>query len=993
MFRKLIKQTPRLHKSANEFIGEYHLSKQSGDESKFLSENISLLQQDLKEVSIEDKAEIIRLVILINTTISQTIWADFSVLDVMSYDQKKDNYSIKRLAYTAASLLWNQSSDVVLMATQRLQKDLKSTNPYMTSCVLSALPSFLTPSLSQVLATDILSFMKSSNISLRLKATTCFYHLCINYPEALKLGYPSLKAILDDSNPSIISAGLTTLSELVFISPNTFLPLIPKLHKMISQRDLALDSWGLVKLIKLLTSLAKIENRLPKKLIDPFLMILEETQSVTVLYEVVLSVAELNLNDEVLLSLSTARIQNLLEHQNSTLRFLSLELFMKLIKIQPKLISQHREFISNCIDSPDESIVFLALDLLAQLATRKSLISIIDKLFHQFRVSLSYEFRDKIFVRVIEICSKDDYNLIRNFSWYIDVLMKFFDDGGFRSYNLLADQFLDLVIRVPSTREKMVNEMQIVFRHPAYRKIDVILLTAIHIISDYATSSQPISALLHPALIEMSSRVQTAALIAAIRLYLLQDTPNSDYFIELPNEFLSDQNYEKLFLEHSNSDIIETSKKSEKNTEKNSEENSDKNSESKIDNDKNSDQKNKILLSDIFKTKFEMLDTTETSINLREFADMTLIFSELCNENIEIFNEFKKELSGELPVLDPIKIPPEVNKPVTLFDEPDGNDNSNSNKAKIVSSKTRKTKISKKPIHKTHITQINKDDGRYGSVDLETLDKSIFDEIKQEQQEGKKNIKARLISMDNNQKLSDNQKRNSKPGTKIKKIKGICPEKGGRSQILVKGDFEIVADEFKPDGNELLILLRVTNSSKALISSVGIELLNNGKGVNSVDIENIPELGPGEEALHLIKISIDKILLPHIAKLRFIPISDFTDVSDCDLRIYPSFFLQSLTEIPEYFNKKQLENQEKKVFESILEVSGIDNDELLQIIANIVRGHTGRKKIICGKMTTGESVVVSLTKEDSLTLVNICSDNESLLDSVQKEINAKLESQ
>jgi AP-3 complex subunit delta-1 len=127
-------------------------------EREFTSSLMRRLEQDFKKDKILTKCDCIQHLIFVDLLGQHTAWADFSVLEVMACD----DYSAKRIAYTASDQLWTANSDVVLMATNRVQRDLTSSKPFVVSVVLSSIPPYLSLNLAQHIANDVIKLMTSS---------------------------------------------------------------------------------------------------------------------------------------------------------------------------------------------------------------------------------------------------------------------------------------------------------------------------------------------------------------------------------------------------------------------------------------------------------------------------------------------------------------------------------------------------------------------------------------------------------------------------------------------------------------------------------------------------------------------------------------------------------------------------------------------------------------------------------------------------------------
>lgn len=509
-----------IRRSLADVVRDYIQASLNNTTDEFVADLSHEIQENANVFKDEDKGVLVQQVIYLNLLGYDTTWADFMILEVMSNNE----YSNKRLCYTASGFLWNENSDVVLMATNRVRKDLTTNNTLITSHVLSGVTSYLSVPICQHIANDVISFMSSARADVRQKAITAFYCICLKYPDALRTGFQALKARLDDTDPGVLFATLNVMAEFCRHNASNFTSLIPKLYKML---DNPASNLCLLKLVNLLRMLCDVEPRLPKKLINPFTNILETTSSITVLFEVVRTIIEVPITNTILLTYAAQRMQNFLEHQDANLRFLCLGLFIKLMEIQPKLVAQNKEIITQCLDSNDEVVRLMALDLLIALANSKTIDGIVAKMFQAFKNSLSVSFKNTIVTRIIEICSKNDYALVSDFNWYIQVLLDFIDEGGFTCFEILSNQFMDLATRVPATREALVDAMGHILGMRNYRDATSLLLTCLYIIAEYSQNAALLDIILNENMLYCDERVQMSTLSTAFKLYIRCDTPES----------------------------------------------------------------------------------------------------------------------------------------------------------------------------------------------------------------------------------------------------------------------------------------------------------------------------------------------------------------------------------------------------------------------------------------------------------------------------------
>lgn len=84
-------------------------------------------------------------------------WAAFHVIEVMSQQQ----FNLKRIGYQAAAQTFTPTTDVVMLATQLMRKDLKSTQQYESGLAINGLSTICTPDLARDLVSDVVALMNS----------------------------------------------------------------------------------------------------------------------------------------------------------------------------------------------------------------------------------------------------------------------------------------------------------------------------------------------------------------------------------------------------------------------------------------------------------------------------------------------------------------------------------------------------------------------------------------------------------------------------------------------------------------------------------------------------------------------------------------------------------------------------------------------------------------------------------------------------------------
>ncbi|EDW48791.1 GM17595 [Drosophila sechellia] len=430
------------------------------NEAKYISTCIEEIKQELRQDNISVKCNAVAKLTYIQMLGYDISWAGFNIIEVMS----SSRFTCKRIGYLAASQCFHPDSELLMLTTNMIRKDLNSQNQYDAGVALSGLSCFISPDLSRDLANDIMTLMSSTKPYLRMKAVLMMYKVFLRYPEALRPAFPKLKEKLEDPDPGVQSAAVNVICELARKNPKNYLPLAPIFFKLMTTST---NNWMLIKIIKLFGALTPLEPRLGKKLIEPLTNLIHSTSAMSLLYEcintviaVLISISSGMPNHSASIQLCVQKLRILIEDSDQNLKYLGLLAMSKILKTHPKSVQAHKDLILACLDDKDESIRLRALDLLYGMVSKKNLMEIVKRLLGHMERAEGSAYRDELLYKVIEICAQSSYLYVTNFEWYLTVLVELIQlEAGSRHGRLIAEQLLDVTIRVPVVRQFAVNEM------------------------------------------------------------------------------------------------------------------------------------------------------------------------------------------------------------------------------------------------------------------------------------------------------------------------------------------------------------------------------------------------------------------------------------------------------------------------------------------------------------------------------------------------------
>ncbi|UJR37094.1 hypothetical protein I4U23_029798 [Adineta vaga] len=435
------------------------------NESKYINEAIDEIKQELKQDNMSAKANAVNKLTYLQMLGYDISWSAFNIIEVMS----SNKFTFKRIGYLAASQCFHEGTDVLMLTTNMIRKDLNSSSMYEAGLAMSGLSCFINADLARDLANDIMIQMTSTKPYVRKRAVLLLYKVFLNNPDALKPAFPRLREKLEDPDPGVQAAAVNVICELARRNPKNYLPLAPIFFRLMTTSS---NNWVLIKIIKLFGALTPLEPRLGKKLIEPLTNLIHSTSAMSLLYEcintviaVLVSISSGLPNHNASIQLCVQKLRILIEDSDQNLKYLGLLAMSRILQTHPKSVQQHNDLILQCLDDKDESIRLRALDLLSGMVSRKNLMDIVRKLVAHMHKAEGSHYRDELLSKIIEICSQNDYQHIMNFEWYVSILVELTRLEGTKHGSMISLQLLDVAVRVESIRQFVCNQMAILLEN------------------------------------------------------------------------------------------------------------------------------------------------------------------------------------------------------------------------------------------------------------------------------------------------------------------------------------------------------------------------------------------------------------------------------------------------------------------------------------------------------------------------------------------------
>ena len=436
------------------------LRNHKGSEAEYIQNAIKECRGEIRSQDMDLKATALLKLIYLEMFGYDMTWAAFNVLEVMS----SAKHLQKRVGYLAAVQSFRPDTEVLMLATNLLKKDLSSAAIPTMMLPLITLPHIVTSSLALSIQSDLLPRLSHSQPGVRKKTIVTLYRLALVYPDTLRVAWPKVKERLldEDENSSVIAATVNVVCELGWRRPQDFLSLAPRLFELLVEGG---NNWMAIKIIKLFAVLTPLEPRLVKKLVRPLTNLIQTTSAMSLLYECIngiiqggiLAGTDGDIEQDEVAKLCIRKLREMIVVDGDpNLKYVALLAFNKIAATYPLMVSAQEDVILTCLDDPDLSIRLQALDLATEIVNGENLQAVVNRLLKQLSNEPSAEdlnqqpvdeevtdmeqqlipdkrsseapalppsYRRQVIDRILDMCALNFYANITDFEWYLEVLV------------------------------------------------------------------------------------------------------------------------------------------------------------------------------------------------------------------------------------------------------------------------------------------------------------------------------------------------------------------------------------------------------------------------------------------------------------------------------------------------------------------------------------------------------------------------------------------
>jgi hypothetical protein len=389
----------------------------------------------------------------------QTSFMQMSCINLLA----SSDFTEKRIAYSALSLVIDSTSQVLLLATSTIKKDLQNKDSTeIQALALNAIGDVCTPDMCRELGMEVANLIQNTGDSNVKKRAACAAVVIIkNCPEMIDSYIDKIPTLLEDRTHSVCLSGIYLVIEMINKKP-AIIEKIKKYHSMFVKYEKSLlsvsyspefdvngitDPFLQAKILEIMQYTAKDDKDLIDELADLFVSVQSITESsrqtgYALQYEIIKTINNLNASSGMK-SLSNNILGKFLSSNDYNLKYIALNTLKDVARKDLSSIQKHRGVILEFLKDNDISLQKRALDLIYLIINKNNLKKItreclifLPKAEDEIKFELTKKLQDSIV----------KYSL--SYKWEIDSLIKMVINSKGKIYEDVLSQIINAILKV-----------------------------------------------------------------------------------------------------------------------------------------------------------------------------------------------------------------------------------------------------------------------------------------------------------------------------------------------------------------------------------------------------------------------------------------------------------------------------------------------------------------------------------------------------------------
>ena len=467
---------PKKMLKIRQLIKRVRACKTAEEERSVINKESAEIRNASKDINNPHKARDLCKAIYMQMMGYQTSFMQLSCINLLASKEFKE----KRIAYSALSLVCDYSSQVLLLATASIKKDLENTeSPESIALALNAIGDICTKDMCNELGITVANLLSSSNdANIKKKAACAATYIIRKCPELIDNYIDKVPNLLEDKTHSVCLTGINLALEIIRQKPE-FISKIKKFHNMFVKYEKSLlsisyapefdvngitDPFLQAKILEIMKFTAKNNKVLCDELGDLFVSVQSITEAskqtgYALQYEIVRTINKLEANAGMK-SLSNNILGKFLGSKDLNLKYIALNTLQDVARYDIGSVTKHKNLILEFLKDKDISLQKRALDLIYLIINKNNLKSIAKeciKYLPNAPIEIKFELTSKLVDSIEKFSS--------SYKWEIDTLIKMVIVSDSKLYDDALSKIINIIMSIKELFIYSVHKLYICLKN------------------------------------------------------------------------------------------------------------------------------------------------------------------------------------------------------------------------------------------------------------------------------------------------------------------------------------------------------------------------------------------------------------------------------------------------------------------------------------------------------------------------------------------------
>lgn len=384
-------------------------------------------------------------------------------------------FAEKRIGYLALMLLLDEKQEVLMLATNSLQSDLKDQNHFVVALSLCAIANIGSVEMASDLAPEVQKLLKNQNPYIRKKSCLAAVRIMRKVPELVEQFIDDMPQMLNDRNNAVLLTTVTAITEICqqdeyvdYFRQQATGTLVRQLRNLVHsgytpEHDVAglTDPFLQVAILRLLRILGQGDAEKSEAMSDILASVVTNTESgpqaknagSAIVYECIQTIMAVE-SEEGLRTLAVNVLGRFLLNRDNNIRYVALYTLGRVVGSHSQHVQRHRGTIVECLKDADISIRHRAQHLVYSLVNQDNVRILVRELvdyLNEAETSMKGDLAAKI-------CSCVD-QYAPNKRYHIDTVIKVLQLAGNEVKTDTTSQLITLILDNPDLYGYAVQKM------------------------------------------------------------------------------------------------------------------------------------------------------------------------------------------------------------------------------------------------------------------------------------------------------------------------------------------------------------------------------------------------------------------------------------------------------------------------------------------------------------------------------------------------------